>query len=426
MNPTTQDVIRAVEQVVAANDGRAYLSEPVNNSYVHTALMVMAQTCGVLTPAAMTDAELVQLYSVARSKPATAIAMSIRINQKYATPSLVDPVATYVKPRAPTPAVTAPGISAAEIARMIADAVEPVARDAEAARGAIDVLGRDIMGLARDEASRAAIAAVEAALATITPTTLVVEMPAAAPVALGLVHFKTADIIKALSARLNVYLHGPAGSGKTTVGRKAAQALGVQFYCAAKVESEYLLLGFKDARGETVRTQFREAYEHGGLFLFDEMDASAAGAVVALNMALANGECAFPDGIVQQHKDCYIIGAGNTTLGGANRQYVGRSQMDAATVDRFAFIHFPYDEALELALATHKGWGQHVQAVRKAVADRGIAHLVTPRATLDGCKALAAGFSWEEAETMHVYKGLEQDTVDQLRRSVVRPMANVA
>jgi MoxR-like ATPase len=187
---------------------------------------------------------------------------------------------------------------------------------------------------------------------------------------------------------------------------------------AAKVESEYLLLGFKDARGETVRTPFREAYEHGGVFLFDELDRSSAGAVTALNMALANGVCPFPDELVKRHKDLYVIGAGNTKLSGASRQYVGAQQMDAAVVDRFAFIHWDYDDDLELAVAADRSWAEYVQAVRAAVKERGITHLVTPRATYDGCRLLAQGFDHETVKGMVVYKGLDDASVEQIEAAL--------
>ena len=255
------------------------------------------------------------------------------------------------------------------------------------------------------------------AYAAIAPRTLTVEPAGKPPVPLGLVHFKTESIIKALASGVNVYLHGPAGSGKTTSAQQAAQAFGVPFYFAAKVESEYLLLGFVDATGNATRTPFREAYENGGVFLFDEMDASSSGAIVALNAALANGVCPFPDKLVTRHADFKCIGAGNTVLTGANRQYTGRTQLDAASVDRFAFIEFPYDEKLETALATNAAWAMHVQAIRKAVSDRGLPHLVSPRATYDGCKLLEAGFTWEEVETMSIFKGLDTDTANQLRRA---------
>lgn len=257
------------------------------------------------------------------------------------------------------------------------------------------------------------------ALKQMTPVTLsVVTAKDAPPTPLGMVHRKTPIIISMLAANVNVYLHGPAGSGKTTVGRKCAEAFGLPFYFAAKVESEYMLLGFKDARGETVRTQFREAYEHGGVFLFDELDGSSPSAVVALNAALANGICPFPDGVIVRHANFKCIAAGNTKLTGATREYVGRNQLDAASVDRFAFVEFGYDDALETALATNANWCLYVQSARKAVASRALKHLVTPRATFDGCKLLEAGLSWSEVEAAVLWKGLDGETVQQLKQAM--------
>lgn len=256
------------------------------------------------------------------------------------------------------------------------------------------------------------------ALKALTPVTLHVVRPNEVPATLGMVHRKTPALIKMLAAGVNVYLHGPAGSGKTTAGRQAADAFGLPFYFAAKVESEYMLLGFKNAAGETVRTQFREAYEHGGVFLFDELDGSSPSAVVALNAALANGICPFPDAIVQRHKDFKCIGAGNTKLAGASRQYVGRAQLDAASVDRFAFLEWLYDDALETALATDAKWCEFVQDARKAVADRGLPHLITPRATYDGCKLLEAGMDWPEVAEAVVWKGLDAETIAQVMRTM--------
>ena len=129
---------------------------------------------------------------------------------------------------------------------------------------------------------------------------------------------------------------GPAGSGKTTAAHEAAKALGIPFYFTGAIDSAYKLTGFIDAQGRTVRTAFREAFEHGGVFLFDEMDSSMPAALLAFNAALANGHADFPDGIIKRHPDFRAIAACNTFGGGANRQYVGRMQLDAASLDRFA------------------------------------------------------------------------------------------
>jgi MoxR-like ATPase len=86
------------------------------------------------------------------------------------------------------------------------------------------------------------------------------------------------------------------------------------------------LTGFKSASGEYISTEFREAFEKGGLFLFDEIDASYPQAVLAFNAALANDYMDFPDKRILRHKDFYCIAAANTFGQGADRQYIGRNQ----------------------------------------------------------------------------------------------------
>lgn len=408
----------------------------------------LANTCGLPNPAHAHDNDLISVYLVAKRDPmaATRVAerVALRLDPTFFPAPHADPVyARYapfppLPPREPEPtwmraipkADPAPDLNA--LRALIKDevregALEPLQRALETlqAEHAADMsrVGEEAASTAleavREAIAKEAHAAAAAALQAMQPVRLDVYTPAATePRALGLVHRKTPLIINALSAGVNVYLHGPAGSGKTTVARKCADAFGLPFHFAAKVESEYQLTGFKDAKGDTVRTPFREAYEHGGVFLFDEMDASSPSAVVAMNAALANGICPFPDGTVTRHADFYCIGAGNTKLTGATRQYAGRNQLDAASIDRFSFIEFGYDNDLELALATDATWARYVQAVRAAVAERGLNHLVTPRATYDGCKLLAAGFDWKTVAGMVVYKGLEPDTVRQIEAAL--------
>lgn len=402
--------VRRVEDVT----GRAFVNAPLSAG-ARIAARDLAEACGLSPEVAerASDADLVALYSVARKKADSGPQVAARIARKYGASPEPARVPGYGQ-TLPTPPRAPVGDY---VTRETFDAWAGTMQrafdgQATATRNSLEGLGRDLRASVSEQ--------VATAIAALAPVQLTVAGPSSGvPVALGTVHKAMPRIVRALGAGLNVYLHGPAGSGKTTAGRKCAEAFGVPFYTAAKVESEYLLLGFKDARGETVRTQFREAYEHGGVFLFDELDASAPGAVVALNMALANGICPFPDGNVQRHAEFYCIAAGNTKLTGATRQYAGRSQLDAASVDRFYFLEFGYDEALELALASNKAWARHVQAVRAAFAARGIDHLVTPRATLDGCRALEAGDTWEEAEEACIFKGLDADTVDQVRHAVL-------
>lgn len=218
------------------------------------------------------------------------------------------------------------------------------------------------------------------------------------------------DIVTAVVAGTTPFLVGPAGSGKTTLAEQVCKVLKRPFYMEARVTSEFKLIGFVDANGKTVRTQFREAYEHGGGFLFDEVDASDPDAMTAFNAALANGVCAFPDGLVKRHKDFFAIAAGNTFGRGADRQYVGRNQLDAATLDRFQTFEVDYDEELELALAGDLDWTKFVQKVRAAVEAEKVRHIVSPRASIAGAKLLAAGMDRAKVEEACVWKGLDDQT----------------
>src|SRR5215217_6156820 len=83
----------------------------------------------------------------------------------------------------------------------------------------------------------------------------------------------------------------------------------------------------------------------------DEIDAGNANVIIQVNAALSNGYCSFPDGMVQRHDDFIFLASANTFGDGASRQYVGRNQLDAATLDRFTTLVWEIDEELEEIMA---------------------------------------------------------------------------
>jgi hypothetical protein len=48
--------------------------------------------------------------------------------------------------------------------------------------------------------------------------------------------------------------------------------------------------------------------------------------------------------------------------------------------------------------------------VRHAVGELKVRHVVSPRATVNGARLLAAGWSWADAEDAVIWKGLDADT----------------
>ena len=214
---------------------------------------------------------------------------------------------------------------------------------------------------------------------------------------------------------VNIMLVGPAGSGKTHLCEQVSHALRAEFGFSGAVASEYKLTGFKTANGDTVRTAFRERYEHGGVFLWDEIDASSASALLAFNAGLANGHQDFPDGAVKRHADFRAIASANTFGNGADRVYVGRNQMDGASQDRFFTIAMDYDERLERALYGDTEWTRFVQKVRASVRNLNLRHIVSMRAIDMGTRLLAAGLDRDFVEAGTLWKGLAPADVAKIR-----------
>jgi len=231
---------------------------------------------------------------------------------------------------------------------------------------------------------------------------------------LGIQHFLFETALTVIQGGCNLMLVGPAGSGKTHMVHAIADALSIRFIPQSVTSQTSLssLMGYMSASGAYVSSPFRDAYENGGLYLLDEIDAGNANVISALNAATSNGCCLFPDNtLIEKHANFRIAAGANTYGRGANRQYAGRNPIDGATLDRFVVLDMPYDEALENALATNRDWCREVQNIRKAVDSMpDIKHIVSPRATFAGSKLLAMGIDRETVREMTIWKGLNAET----------------
>src|SRR4029077_8167146 len=197
-----------------------------------------------------------------------------------------------------------------------------------------------------------------------------------------------------------------------------ANALGLDFYLQSNLETGFQVLGYMDAHGKYQGTMFRQAWEHGGVMMLDEIDGFQPGAALALNGALANGVCSFPDGMIARHKDCCIIAGANTTGLGGGTEYVGRNRLDVATLDRFNMLAWPLDEALEAALCPISDWLDIVREVRSNVAARSFKNvMITPRASIYGCSLIEAGLSIDRVMASTLKKGMTEAQWDQVRPS---------
>jgi len=216
----------------------------------------------------------------------------------------------------------------------------------------------------------------------------------------GLQHPIFDRVLQAASANVQLFIIGPAGCGKTHLCDSVAQALSLPFHMNGSLASSFEVLGYRDATGNVTRTAFRNAFENGGLYLADEIDAWDARALLALNAALSNGYAAFPDGMVARHADFRMIACGNTWGTGATPEYVGRTRLDAATLNRFVRMTMTYDEKLERSMVPgeYGAWVDTVQRARAIVLELGIKVVISPRQTTQGAALLAAG--WPKADVL--------------------------
>lgn len=162
-------------------------------------------------------------------------------------------------------------------------------------------------------------------------------------------HFAYEEVKQLVSYNIPVLLTGHAGTGKTTTIRQVAEDIGLKFYNMSMTRQVTLshIMGFVSINGDYIRTQFREAVEFGGLMLLDEIDAADANVLLSLN-TIENGFVAFPDGIIETHKDFRLCATSNPQ--DMHSQYTGRSKLDAATLDRFDIIQLPTDSKLEKSI----------------------------------------------------------------------------
>jgi len=229
-------------------------------------------------------------------------------------------------------------------------------------------------------------------------------------------HYVFEKVLIKIAARLNVYLPGPAGSGKTTIAEQIAEALDLPFYAYGAIGMAHEFEGFMNAQGNYVESMLYKAFKNGGMVLFDEMDASNANALLRLNAILANKIAAFPNGeMVKKHPDFVVIATGNTFGHGATAQYVGRNPLDGATLDRYVNIPMGYDEELERSIAGNDEWVDFVQAVRHVAEEHKMRYIVSPRASINGAILIAAGDNVDDIKDETIFnKGFSETDLEKI------------
>ena len=168
----------------------------------------------------------------------------------------------------------------------------------------------------------------------------------------GIVNPKFARILKYLANGENVYMYGPAGTGKNVTAKQCAEALDMPIFYNNTIYTKYDLCGYMDANGQYVPTTFYNFMKAPkGLYFMDEYDNSQSSALVCFNDVLEDKKYTFPNGetlyLDENHK---IIAAGNTNGQGATEEYNDRYVIDESNRSRFMFVSVTYDPAVEKSI----------------------------------------------------------------------------
>jgi len=164
-------------------------------------------------------------------------------------------------------------------------------------------------------------------------------------------HSKYDEIKTLVENNINVLISGPAASGKSTTIMQVCDELDydLKFISCSQQMTVSHLLGFMSVSGTYIRTQFRDAVEHGAVFLLDEIDAASPNTLLVLN-ALESGKVSFPDTVVPVHENFRLCATANTIDSDNHSAYTGRNTLDEATLSRFDVITFELDTELERSL----------------------------------------------------------------------------
>jgi MoxR-like ATPase len=234
-----------------------------------------------------------------------------------------------------------------------------------------------------------------------------------------LVHKQFEMLLKLVNTKRPILLKGEAGTAKSHNVEAVAEALSLDFYSMSVGEQSTKsdLLGFIDANGNYRSTAFRKAFEQGGIFLLDEIDAGNPNVLLAINTGISNGFIDFPDTQIKAHDNFRLIATANTFGNGANGSYVGRNKLDKATVNRFIPLVWELDEDIEEVLVNHPQWLKVLRKARKIASSDLDEVLLGMRNAMYGADMLRQGIDFDDVFNMAVCNGLSVDDIATLSRA---------
>lgn len=184
-------------------------------------------------------------------------------------------------------------------------------------------------------------------------------------------------------------LVGPAGTGKTTIAIQFARAIGAARHSVIAMSEqarEETLRGYRNAMTNVyvpsaVVEDLCESLTAPAVTTLEEIDGSNPNTLLLIN-TLENGFLSTPDADVPEcHRgaDHVLIATANTYGHAGSNVYVGRNQLDAATLNRYACLFVDYDTRLEKAIVGDDEVCTLARAIRSKAESQGIRKVFSTR-----------------------------------------------
>ena len=152
-----------------------------------------------------------------------------------------------------------------------------------------------------------------------------------------------------------------------------------------------------------------------GIIVLDEFTMLDASTAAVANSLLANNEMLASTGLKIRDPNCIIIVTANTMGHGADRQYVGNNQLDAATLDRFAGrkIIVDYNRDYEATIGDPEVC-RIVWKVRDKVKENGIRKCPSTRSIINATADKKAGMKWWKDEILDDFNDIEKEQIGEV------------
>lgn len=227
---------------------------------------------------------------------------------------------------------------------------------------------------------------------------------------------KAYAILIGSNGALNLLIDGPAGSGKSRMGREMARARGVDYtgismsggvrYAQVFGGSQLVVDEKGKQKTEFVEGPLLKAIQKPGVVSIEEIFSADPDVLLGLNSILeaSDRKITTPKGVIEVHPECFLMATANTNGRSISAQFTGAQRADDSLNDRFCAVHMGYDPEVEEKILE----GVKDSEVRKYISGRlallrhncrtnNISFDPSTRRLISCLKCLKAGLSAEEA-----------------------------